>query len=167
MGAAPPSRFMIPETSSMEMAWLLNPKLSGCRPNAVAEAKRSAAQILARPSLAKSASESQVSAVAPSRVQSIVAPSMVSQSYSQSYADLTDFSQARSWPGVPEDLANKSREQDARMQEAMAECQRYLCRGDRGRLYHHPVGSTDATAFQNAVTKATQGVPLHKWDPRK
>jgi hypothetical protein len=135
-------------------------QLSASRPEAMVEAGGSGSQISALPPLTKCASESQVSALPPASVLSAVAPSALSS------AIVTNLSGVSSWPGVPKEIVARARAQDARVEKAMREIRRYHCYGDRGREQHYPNGETDATAFQNAFTKATGGIPLHKWDPR-
>merc|ERR1712046_522628 len=107
--------------------------------------------------LRKWASESNLSALPPTELSG-AAPSYISS------AMVTELSRATSWPGIPKELVRRAKEQDLNVENAMIEYRRYLCYGDRGNKHFRPLGETDATAYANAFTKATSGVPPHKWD---
>merc|ERR1712070_57537 len=113
----------------------------------------------AKRGLGKWASDSQLSAAVPTNV-SAAAPSYLSS------AMFSELSRTYSFPGVAKDIVRRVHTQDDRVAKCMVEYKRYLSYGDRGNKHFFPLGETDATAYANAFTKATSGVPPHKWDPR-
>lgn len=184
--APPTNRFLFPETTAQENGWCqkekapksrqssslskLPPVSAGGASKQVDDKRRKERQESKvdevdgdpkKRGLGKWASESQLSATAPLPTEvSAIAPSQLSSTM------ITELSKATSFPGVAKELVARVREQDVKVAEAMVEYNRYLCYGDRGNKHFFPLGETDATAYANAFTKATMGVPPHKWDPR-
>lgn len=55
---------------------------------------------------------------------------------------------------------------EERVQKALNAQAKFFCKGPIGKKYYLPNGETDATAFQNFFILATNGVPIHKANPK-
>jgi hypothetical protein len=143
--------------------WASDSQLPVPVPSRVSAAAPAAAKSSHLSAAAPAAVSSHLSAAAPAALLSqlsAAAPSNLST------AMLTELSRTSSWPGVPKDLVRRAHMQDDAVAKAMVEFRRYSNQGDRGHKHFYPLGETDATAYANAFTKCTMGVPPHKWDPR-
>jgi len=82
---------------------------------------------------------------------SLAAPSQLSQAGSSQL------------PSMTEDAVAWLRRREAGVARALEESNKYLAYGRYGKRYSRPLLETDATSFQAAFTKATGGIPLHKY----
>eukprot|EP00928_Gymnodinium_smaydae_P008596 TRINITY_DN13126_c0_g4_i1.p1 TRINITY_DN13126_c0_g4~~TRINITY_DN13126_c0_g4_i1.p1 ORF type:complete len:308 (-),score=77.24 TRINITY_DN13126_c0_g4_i1:170-1093(-) len=123
---------------------------------------------------AATGAHSQLSAAAPSRLSaaapprsrlSVAAASNLSASAPKlgQSANGTQLSRATSLPSAllpPMALAER---REKVLVEAFDDTAIYLNKGEKGRLWGHPLGQTDVTKFANDFLIATGGVPLHKY----
>lgn len=176
-------RYPCPVTANHEHGWLQAPtgneaervRVKKCRmgigwPNKHPSewSESTAAAPLPSGAIAQPSSGSQLSAIAPSILSCGSQFEPRSQEASRiSAAAPTNLSLATSvsLPALHEIRKHPEaylRYREEKVAKRMAESKRYLNKGDRGLMWGRPLGTTDATNFDNEFTKRNGGVPLYK-----